>query len=59
MKKKIKHSGRQPNPMVIKCTRITQRSLQFIRWVRNALDTASSWPSAVESLRPLMAKYLC
>ena len=58
MERKVKESGHRPNPMVVKCVRITQRSLQFIRWVRNALDTRSPWPRAVESLRPLMANYL-
>lgn len=58
MKATIRQRNTAPNPMVLKCTRITQRSLQFIRWVRNALDSASSWPDAVETLRPLMAGYL-
>ena len=58
MEEKVRASGHTPNPMVVKCTRITQRSLQYIRWVRNALDTASPWLHAVKSLRPLMANYL-
>lgn len=58
MEQRVKASGLLPNPMVVKCTRITQRSLQFIRWLRNALDAASPWARAVEILRPLMANYL-
>lgn len=56
---RLEKTGHQPNPMVLKCTRITQRSLQFIRWLRNALDTSRLWADAIDSLRPLMAKYLC
>lgn len=57
--KSLRKEGRQPNPLVVRCTRITQRSLQFIRWVRNALDTSSPWSRSIEVLRPLMASYLC
>lgn len=54
----INQSGRQPNPMVMNCVRITQRSLQFIRWLRSSLRTTTSWRDGVEALRPLMAAYL-
>ena len=38
--------------------RITQRSLQFIRWVRDSLHAKTPWRPAVEQLRPLMTAYL-
>lgn len=58
LKEQIRESGHTANPMVIKCTRITQRSLQFIRWLRCSISRATPWPAAVEALRPLMANYL-
>ncbi|RMD63493.1 MAG: hypothetical protein D6824_05240 [Planctomycetota bacterium] len=54
----IHEAGRTPNPLVHSCTRITQRSLQFIRWVRNSLRAHTPWNRAVEELRPLMTSYL-
>lgn len=54
----IRAEGRTPNPMVLKCLRITQRSLQFIRWLRHALELSCSWNEDIQRLRPLMAKYL-
>jgi len=58
MKEKILQAGREPNPLVLSCTRITQRSLQFIRWLRIALAAPTSWQAEIDQLRPLMAKYL-
>jgi len=58
IEKKIRAADRTPNPMVLKCNRITQRSLQFIRWLRNAIASLTSWSDGVAQLRPLMAKYL-
>jgi len=54
----IRNSGRKPNPLVQNHTRITQRSLQFIRWIRNALRAQTPWRPALELLRPLMTAYL-
>jgi len=58
MKRTIRASGRVPNPLVVNCTRVSQRSLQFIRWLRNALAFPTSWDAEIAQLRPLMAKYL-
>lgn len=49
------------NPhMIIPLTinRITQRSLQFIRWLRYALDFHVPWNDALTSLQPIMKAYL-
>jgi IS4 transposase len=51
-------NGLKPNPMVVNCTRITQRSLQFIRWLRSVLWSRTLWRDAISSLRPLMLNYL-
>ena len=52
------NAGRSPNSLVENLHRATQRSLQFIRWLRTGLLLNSSWKQAVEQLRPLMLKYL-
>ena len=46
------------NPMVQQCRRSTQRSLQFIRWLRHCLWNPTSWHEEVTILRPLMESYL-
>ena len=51
-------ANRVPNPLVAQASRVTQRSLQFIRWLRWALTMNTPWTDAVENLRPLMQKYL-
>lgn len=51
-------AGRTPNSLVENLHRATQRSLQFIRWLRTGLTLNTSWQQAVEHLRPLMLKYL-
>jgi hypothetical protein len=38
--------------------RITQRSFQFIRWLRHHLDFKTPWLDALDDLRPLMEAYL-
>lgn len=53
-----KERGTQPNPLVLNCTRKTQRSLQFIRWLRHCLFSQTSWSEGLGLLRPLMAAYL-
>ena len=50
--------SRQPNELVIKYSRITKRSLQFIRWLQLALITNPPWAVAVNILRPYMQEYL-
>ena len=54
----IREAGRTPNPLVHNCLRITQRSLQFIRWLRNSLRAQTPWDVAVGELEPLMARFL-
>ena len=51
-------AGRSPNVLVQQLTRATQRSFQFIRWLRTGLILNTSWEQAVVQLRPLMLKYL-
>jgi len=51
-------AGRTPNCLVENVTRATQRSLQFIRWLRTGLTLNTSWEKAVEGVRPLMLHYL-
>ena len=58
LKRKILENGRKPNPLVINCIRSTQRSLQFIRWLRDALAFPTSWRAEITALRPLMIRYL-
>jgi len=58
LEQSIRDSGRTPNPLVHNCTRITQRSLQFIRWIRNALRAQTPWYLALDQLRPVMTAYL-
>ena len=55
---KAVQAGRSPNILVQNLTRATQRSLQFIRWLRTELILNTSWERAVVQLRPLMLKYL-
>ncbi len=49
---------RLPNELVAKFSRITKRSLQFVRWLQFGLITNPPWQVAVEQLRPFMQKYL-
>jgi len=58
MKRRMLKAGRQPNPLVLNYTRITQRSLRFIRRLRIVLDATNSWRAEIEQLRPLMARYV-
>jgi len=53
-----KMESRQPNELVVKYSRITKRSFQFIRWLQLALITNPPWAVAVDQLRPYMQKYL-
>ncbi|OVE78294.1 hypothetical protein BVX99_00275 [bacterium F16] len=56
--KQIKEAGREETPLVTRAYKAVQRSLQFIRWLRDELMSKSSWRSAIEGLRPLMVGYL-
>ncbi len=42
----------------LSCSRITVRSLQFIRWLRHTLFRQTSWEQGMRTLRPLMSAYL-
>lgn len=55
---RIKAAGRKENPLVTRTYKAVQRSLQFIRWLRDELTNKSSWRKAIEELRPLMTEYL-
>ncbi len=54
----IRERGKTPNPLVQKCVRRSQRSLQFIRWLRHCLFRPTPWTGGVELLRPFMDAYL-
>ena len=54
----IRGRGEVPNEMAIKGNGITQRSLQFIRWLRLCLRKTTSWEEGVVKLRPLMEAYM-
>lgn len=54
----LKQQGLVPNPLVQQCTRMTQRSLQFIRWLRHCLQSATSYNDGLTLLRPLMQDYI-
>lgn len=46
------------NPLAQQCRRRTQRSLQFIRWLRHCLWHPTSWREEVAVLKPFMEEYL-
>ena len=54
----MQQRGQQPNPLVQQCTRVTQRSLQFIRWLRRCLDVPTSYGEGLTLLRPFMQAYI-
>ena len=58
MLKEIKERNMKPNALVAQHRRATQRSLQFIRWLRYCLEAPTSWRREVEILRPYMRKYI-
>ena len=58
IEEKLKERGDMLNPLVSGLFRVTQRSLQFIRWLRIQLRSPTPWPEAVDVLRPLMKAYL-
>jgi len=54
----IAAAGRRPNPLVTGCARATERSLQFIRWLRYCLGKPRRWSLEIEALRPYMKAYI-
>jgi hypothetical protein len=54
----IAAAGRRPNPLVAGCARATERSLQFIRWLRYCLGKPRPWSLEIEALRPYMKAYI-
>jgi hypothetical protein len=49
---------RKFNSLVKNCQRATQRSLQFIRWLRYCLEAELLWRDAITTAKPLMERYL-
>lgn len=54
----IQQRGLRPNPMVMSLARTTQRSLQFIRWLRHHIFTETPYDHALGILRPYMKAYI-
>jgi hypothetical protein len=54
----IEENKTKPNALVAGHHRATQRSLQFIRWLRHCIETSTSWTEGVVLLRPYMANYI-
>ena len=54
----IRQRGLKPNPMAANLSRATQRSLQFIRWLRCQIFGQTPYAEAVEILRPYMEAYI-
>ncbi len=50
---------REMSTMLKEPKRATQRSCQFLRWLRSELHLPTSWELALDELRPLMNEYLC
>ena len=53
-----KAENRPANPLLSLARRATQRSSQFLRWLRRVLLTKTPWRQAIVNLRPLMQHYL-
>ncbi len=53
-----KQANRAMNSLVYEWNRPSQRSFQFIRWLRNEINIQASWQDSIVRLRPLMARYL-
>jgi hypothetical protein len=54
----IRQRGLKPNPLVANLSRSTQRSLQFIRWLRCHIFGETPYVKAIETLRPYMKAYI-
>jgi len=55
---KAAKANRKMSTMLTAPKRATQRSLQFIRWLRAELEQPTLWREALVRLRPLMKNYL-
>ncbi len=55
---RIREKGLKPNPLVTNLARSTQRSLQFIRWLRCHILGDTPYTQAIERLRPYMKAYI-
>lgn len=51
-------AGRPFNKLIEECCRATKRSLQFVRWFQYHIGKQTSWHQSIQTLRPLMLKYL-
>ena len=58
LERKIADAGRHPNPLVSTLSRATQRSLQFIRWLRYCLENQRDWRTEIDALKPYMRAYI-
>ena len=58
MQEKARLASRPFNSLVAGCQRATQRSLQFIRWIRHCLVPSTLLQDALALLRPLRVNYL-
>jgi hypothetical protein len=56
---KATQAKRKMSSLLLAPKRATQRSVQFIRWLRDELHQPTSWRMAISELRPLMLEYLC
>jgi tRNA (Thr-GGU) A37 N-methylase len=56
--KTLRDRGERPNPLAMQYARITQRSLQFIRWLRYCINHKTPYVDGVELLKPYMLKYI-
>lgn len=56
--RKAQKANREPNSLVINCQRATQRSFEFIRWLRLCLNYTTSWSEAMHYLRLCMEQSL-
>lgn len=54
----IREQGLKPNPLVANLARTTQRSLQFIRWLRCHILGDTPYAQALDLLRPCMKAYI-
>ena len=54
----IVESDKAINPLLLSIDFATQRSLQFIRWLRSQLIKSTSWDHAMQLLLPLQLQYL-
>jgi hypothetical protein len=56
---KARQAKKEMSSMLLEPKRATQRSFQFLRWLRDELQVPTSWRLALQELRPLMEEYLC